>query len=86
MLNWPDYVENTYNWLNADKAKQVSEICKRHGATVKRLAQKRGALGVCKVLARFNRYPGWASNRVDAKNALEEIRSAGLINGLTFQD
>lgn len=85
-LGMTDYSEKTFNWLNAERAAQIATICKQHGATVKRLAQKRGALGYCKIVARFAKWPGWASNREDCFKAVSACTAAGLVNSLTWQN
>jgi hypothetical protein len=78
-------VEKVFNWLNSERAAQIISICKSHGATCKRLAQQRGALGHCKVLATFNLHSWAASNEAYGK-ARRSLDEAGLINSLTFQD
>lgn len=80
-----DKVEKTFNWLDSERAARIAEICKRHGAKTSRLAQKRGALGVCKIRAVFSLHSWAASNEAYSK-AKAEIESAGLIDSLTFQN
>lgn len=86
-MNWLNQreVTITFGWLNADRAAQIVAICKRHGATCRRLAQERGALGYCKVVATFRKNPGWYANNQDAGVAKREVIEAGLTNDLTFQ-
>lgn len=79
-----DTVVKTFYWLNSERAAAIAAICKRHGATVKRLAQKRGCLGYCKVQATFARH-SWAASFEDCRAAVSEVQAAGLVNSLTFQ-
>lgn len=81
----PDHMTKTFNWLNAERAARIAEICKKHGATVKRVAQERGALGYCKIVARFD-----CGSRVKSSAAIgaarREIEAAGLTTQLTYQN
>jgi hypothetical protein len=78
-----NYVFDEYQWLNAERAKQIAIIIKNNGGTVKRLAQERGVLSVCKVLARFDSH-SWSA-AIDLKNkARQAVINAGLTDSLTF--
>ena len=77
-------VKKTFGWLNADRAKRISDICKKYGAKTQRLAQERKALGVCKVIATFRQFPGWYDNAKKAAEAMKEIEAENLTNSLTF--
>ena len=85
-MNFDSKVTKTFNWLNSNRAKDITAICKKHGGKTNRLAQERGILGVCKIVATFNSFPGWASNNEAAALATTEIIDSGLTNGLTFQN
>lgn len=85
MLTFSDSVSKTFNWLNGERAATIAAICKKHGATCKRLAQKRGTLGVCKVVATWREHSWYASSQAWA-GAKAELEAAGLFDSLTFQD
>lgn len=85
MSLFSDEVVKVFNWLNADRQKQIAAICKRHGAKVQRLAQERGALGHCKVRAVFRLHSWFASSQA-AGAAVKECEAAGLISSLTWQN
>jgi hypothetical protein len=78
-----DRIVQTYEWLNADKAAAIAAILKQHGATVQRLAQKRGTLGVCKLVATFQEH-SWAATAPKARDAKQAVIAAGLTDSLTF--
>lgn len=78
-----NYIVDTYQWLNAERAKQISAIIKQNGGTVKRVAQERGALGVCKIIARFESH-SWVAARNLQGEARKQIIEAGLTDSLTF--
>ena len=72
-----------FQWLDATRAAAITEIAKRHGATVRRVAQGRGMLGKIKVVATVNKGSAFAS--ATAAGAIKaECRAAGLVNELTF--
>jgi hypothetical protein len=78
-----NYIIDSYNWLNAERAKQISVIIKNNGGDVKRVAQERGVLNVCKIIARFNSH-SWSA-AIDLKNkARKEVIESGLTDSLTF--
>ena len=83
-MNFSHEVKISFNWLNAERAKQITTICKSHGAKIQRLAQERGVLGICKVVATFSKYPGWYDNSIVARECRKEVIGKGLTNQLTF--
>ena len=72
------YATDSYNWLNADRAKKISIIIKENGGTYKRLAQERGVLNVCKIVARFDSH-----SYIAAQNLKSLTRKMVIDNGLT---
>lgn len=82
-MQFSSKIERTYNWLNAERAQAIVSLAKKHEAdSVKRLAQERGALGICKVVVQFNRH-SWAASLEAIKPFDVEVKEAGLINSLT---
>jgi hypothetical protein len=78
-----NYIIDSYQWLNAERAKQISTIIKKNGGSAKRVAQERGALNVCKIIARFDSHSWTAA--IELKNkARKEVIESGLTDSLTF--
>ena len=87
-MNWLNQtsVSKTFNWLNATKAQAISAIIRRHGGKPQRLAQERGALGYCKIVAQFAKGVSWAANVESLNAAIHEIETSGLTTQLTYQN